>query len=324
MKGPKTCSPFPGQFLCRPQDDELDTSASPVFCDVTKVGTSQFSLEECPDLSGKVAVITSGSQGIGFGVAHTLLKNSIAKVYIISTTKDAFDGARRTCDLSDWRRTKQVAETIRHDTDRLDILVNNSGRGVMAPALTDYGVDRHMAINHFGHAVLTSNLLPLLKQTAEQGNVPKDTQFVSLGEINRYAGPNGQYGRSKLASLLYTRYFDRNVTQNGHPNMLMNATHPGFVRTKRSTKDIHEPYSIAGYAMSHVVDPFKKDQVEGAVPTLFAVTMADAGGQYLCPPATPESASELAQSDELMENLMNLNEKMWSAERRGGEAVVAI
>ena len=238
----------------------------------SKVGTSQFSLEECPDLSGKVAVITGGSQGIGFGVAHTLLKNNIAKVYIISTTEDVFDGAQkaiagelgqdkadrmawRQCDLSDWRRTKQVAETIRHDTDRLDILVNNSGRGIMDAALTDYGVDRHMAVNHFGHAVLTSCLLPLLKQTAERGNVvrisnqssnahrgaPKDTQFASLDEINRDAGPNAQYGRSKLATLLYTRYFDRNVTQNGHPNVLMNATHPGFVRTKQSTQDIHQP-----------------------------------------------------------------------------------
>lgn len=302
----------------------------------------------------------------------------MSKVYIIFTTKDVFDEARRTvadelgqdkadrmtwmqCDLSDWRRTKQVTETIRHDTDRLDILVNNNGRGFMAPALTDYGVDRHMAVNHFGHAVLTSCLLPLLKQTADQGNVvrisnqssnarqgaPKDTQFANLGEINRDAGPNGQYGRSKLASLLYTRYFDRNFTQNGHPNVLMNATHPGFVRTKQSTKTsasrkaLHPPpslvprcdraehcvgdcrYPIAGYAMSHVVDPFKKDHFEGAVPTVFAVTMADAGGQYLCAPATPERASELAQSDELMENLMNLTRNVVS-EKTGGEAVVAV
>lgn len=82
-------------------------------------------------------------------------------------------------------------------------------------------------------------------------------------------------------------------------------------------------YPIAGYAMSHVVDPFKKDQFEGAVPTVFAVTMADAGGQYLCAPATPERASELAQSDELMENLMNLTRNVVS-EKTGGEAVVAV
>jgi NAD(P)-dependent dehydrogenase (short-subunit alcohol dehydrogenase family) len=130
------------------------------------------------------------------------------------------------CDLSDWKKTKQVAETIAKDTGRLDIMVNNSGRGIMTPQLTDYGVDLHMAINHMGHVVLTNYLLPLMKKTAEDGNVvrisnqssnlhrtvPSDTKFASLDEINRDSGPNGQYGRSKLASLLYTRYFDRNVT----------------------------------------------------------------------------------------------------------------
>ena len=75
--------------------------------------------------------------------------------------------------------------------------------------------------------------------------------------------------------------------------------------------------------MSHAVDPFKKDQFEGAVPTVFAVTMAKEGGQYLCAPATPETASELAQSDVLMENLMELTRSLVS-EKTGGEAVVAV
>jgi len=160
------------------------------------------------------------------------------------------------CDLSDWTRTMHVAQAIEKDTDRLDILVNNSGRGIMTPQQTDYGVDKHMAINHVGHVVLTSYLLPMMKKTAEGGDVvrisnqssnlhrmaPQDTKFASLDEINQDSGPNGQYGRSKLANLLYTRYFDRNVTQKGHPNVLINATHPGFVSTKQSKKDIHEPY----------------------------------------------------------------------------------
>jgi NAD(P)-dependent dehydrogenase (short-subunit alcohol dehydrogenase family) len=159
------------------------------------------------------------------------------------------------CDLSDWRKVKEVAEEIAADTDRLDILVNNSGRGIMTAQLTDCGVDRHMAINHIGHVILTSYLLPLMKKTAERGEIvrisnqssnmhsaaPGDTRFESLEEINRDSGPNGQYGRSKLAGLLYTRWFDQNVTQKGHPNVLMNATHPGFVSTKQSTEDIHEP-----------------------------------------------------------------------------------
>ena len=159
------------------------------------------------------------------------------------------------CDLTDWKQTKDVAEQIKKNTDRLDILVNNAGRGIMTYQLTDYGVDRHMALNHMGHVVLTSHLLPLMKKTAESGNTvrianqasnahqasPSDTKFESLEELNQDLGPNGQYGRSKLASILYARYFNRKVTQNGHPNVLMNASHPGFVSTKMSKEDIHEP-----------------------------------------------------------------------------------
>lgn len=220
-----------------------------------------------------MAVVTGGSQGIGYGVTHTLLKNGIAKVFILSTTEEAVKGAKeaiakemgqqyadrtvwKQCDLGDWHRTVEVAEEIKKETDRLDILVNNAGRGVMTYQLTDYGVDRHMAVNHMGHVALTSHLLPLLKETAKKGNVvrivnqssnlheqtPKETRFDSLDELNTDLGAKAQYARSKLAAILYSRYFDRKVTQAGNPNVLMNASYPGFVSTKMSKEDIHEPF----------------------------------------------------------------------------------
>lgn len=221
-----------------------------------------------------MAVVTGGTQGIGYAIAHTLLKNNIAKIYLLSVSKDGADLAKEAftkefgkeisdrmiwirCDLSDWAHVKRVANFIANDNnDRLDILACNAGRGIMTAELTDYGVDRHMAVNHMGHVVLTSHLLPLMQETAKNGNIvrisnqssnlhtaaPPDTKFASLDEINADAGPNGQYGRSKLAAILYSRYFDRNVTKNGHPYVLMNATHPGVVTTKQSTKDIHEPW----------------------------------------------------------------------------------
>lgn len=58
--------------------------------------------------------------------------------------------------------------------------------------------------------------------------------------------------------------------------------------------------------MSHGLEPFKKDQFEGAVPTVYAVTMTDKSGQYICAPAIPETGSELSQSEELADNLMEL------------------
>ena len=99
---------------------------------------------------------------------------------------------------------------------------------------------------------------------------PKDFKFSSLEEINKDHGPMAQYGISKLAAILYAKYLNKHITSK-NPNVLANATHPGFVKTKMSEEDIHEPYPLAGYGMSVLMSPFKKDQFEGALPTLFAI-----------------------------------------------------
>ena len=51
----------------------------------------QFSIEEVPDLSGKVAVVTGGSEGIGYGVTHTFLSRNIQHIYILSLSQEVVD-----------------------------------------------------------------------------------------------------------------------------------------------------------------------------------------------------------------------------------------
>ena len=178
-------------------------------------------------------------------------------------------------------------------------------------------------MNHMAHVILTSHLLPLMKKTASSGNTvrivhlasnahqatTKDTKFESLDELNRDLGPNGNYGRSKLASILYARYLDKHLTS-AHSNILANATHPGFVSTKMSKEDIHEPFPLGGYAMSVGMEAFKKDQFQGAVSTVFAATKTEKSGQYICPPAVPEAGSAQSQDEQLGENLMKLTREI--------------
>lgn len=189
------------------------------------------------------------------------------------------------CDLGDWSKIAAAAKQVTDATDRLDVLVNNAGRGIMTYELTDFGVERHMAVNVFGHAILTSHLLPLLKSTATGGDVvritnqssnlheqaPSDVKFASLDELNTDLGfafgPAVHYGRSKLAVILYSRYLARHLSKE-YPKILVNATHPGVVDTDMSQNDIHEPYPLAGYGMSVLAAPFKKNQFEGALSTL--------------------------------------------------------
>lgn len=105
------------------------------------LSTHQFTLDEVPDLDGKVAVVTGGSEGIGFGCTYTLLKHNVAKVFVLAPRKEVMDGAIDVfakelgqdkadrvefiqTDLMDWPQVAQVAEQIKKKTDRLDILIN--------------------------------------------------------------------------------------------------------------------------------------------------------------------------------------------------------
>ena len=152
-------------------------------------GDERFTLDEVPDLSGKVALVTGGSEGIGFGCTHTLIKHGISKLFILSMREEVIDEAFKAideefgagtskkivwlqCDLSDWEAVTKTASKIRDQTDRLDILLNSAARGIMTQQFAPTnGIDLHMAGNHIGHVVLTSHLLPLLKKTAESNTV---------------------------------------------------------------------------------------------------------------------------------------------------------
>jgi len=308
----------------------------------------QFSLDEVPDLTGKVAIVTGGSEGIGYGCTHTLLNHNISKLFILSISQEVVDGALNSisqeigpeaarkviwlkCDMGEWKNVAKTAEEIISQTERIDILICNAGRGIMTSQITDYGVDRHMAVNHFGHVILASHLMPLMKKTAEKGDVvrivtlgsnahqatPSDCKFESLEELNTDLGPNGQYGRSKLAQMLYVKFLNKHLTQGKEPRILANTVHPGFVDTKMSQEDIHEPYPLGGYAMSVGMKPLKKDQWQGCVSAVFAATKTERSGEYICPPAVPEKGNDLFQRDDLAESLMALTrnvvkEKMYT------------
>jgi hypothetical protein len=91
---------------------------------------------------------------------------------------------------------------------------------------------------------------------------------------------------------------------------------PGVVSSTMSKDDILEPYPLAGYAMRVGLDPFKKDQFQGCAPTMYATTVTDKSGQYICPPAVPEAGSALAQDEELADRLMELTRKVITEKTR--------
>lgn len=224
------------------------------------------------------------------------------------------------CDLSDWTQTAKVANDIASQTDRIDILINGAARGIMTRQLAPTnGIDLHMALNHMGHVVLTSHLLPKLKETAENGDyvrivnissnihesAPAETEFASVEELNRDYGPNAQYGRAKLANLLHAKWLNKHLKPS-HPKIIVNAIHPGIVDTAQTNVHIHEAFPLMGYGMSVGLKPFRKTQFQGCVSTMYAATIPTEGGQYIAPPKIVERGSDKANDMELAERLMKL------------------
>jgi 3-oxoacyl-[acyl-carrier protein] reductase len=115
------------------------------------------------NLTGKVAIVTGGTRGIGFGIARALLQDG-ATVVITGTRQNTIDSAVRDLQQAatggavegaraDVRNYREVEELMAGASQRhggLDILINNAGVGVFRP-VADMSVDEW-------HAVIDTNL----------------------------------------------------------------------------------------------------------------------------------------------------------------------
>ncbi|GAB0118611.1 GolD/DthD family dehydrogenase [Acidisoma sp. 7E03] len=98
-------------------------------------------LEQAYDLSGQVALVTGGARGIGLSIA-TLLAEQGARVVLVDSNPDVAsvaEGLGEGCfglvvDVRDAAAVEAVVAEIHGRTGRIDILVNNVGVGVVAPA----------------------------------------------------------------------------------------------------------------------------------------------------------------------------------------------
>lgn len=64
--------------------------------------------------------------------------------------------------------------------------------------------------------------------------------------------------------------------------------------------------------MSVLLEPFKKDQFQGAVSMMYIATTTEESGQYVCPPCVPEPGSEQSQDAALGDRLMELTRSLVS------------
>ncbi len=183
------------------------------------------------DLTGKVAIVTGSTRGIGKGIAQAF---SQAGASVIVSSESAEDTERVAnaigahgipCDVTDEAALEALVEGAVSRFGGLDILVCNAGITGKSgsSALEDF--DRVMAINLRSQVALTSIALPYI--SARKGVVILIASISSIrgnGAINAYA-----YAKAGVAQLA------RNLAvQWGPKGVRANAISPGLIRTELS------------------------------------------------------------------------------------------
>lgn len=209
-----------------------------------------WTVDDIPDLSEQVAVVTGANSGIGFAVADELAKRGAITVLACrnphrgETAAAAIRAASPTAtvrvmrlDLGSLDSIRQFAAEVQCTFSRLDLLINNAGVMFSPRTTTEDGFEITIGINHLGHFALTGHLIGLLNATPEARIVTvtslahakgRTDTTAWLGARRRSHGPGRVYADSKLANLLFALELHRRLTGTTTRSL---AAHPGGAPT---------------------------------------------------------------------------------------------
>ena len=203
-----------------------------------------------PDLSGKRAVVTGASDGMGLGMATWLaaagaevilpVRNQRKGTSAIAEIKKAVRGADvslRSLDLSSLESVAALGATLRAEGRPIQVLINNAG--VMTPPerqTTVDGFELQFGTNHLGHFALVGQLLPLLREgrarVTSQISIAARRGSINWDDLNWERSYDGMraYRQSKIAFGLFGLELDRRSKAHGW-GITSNLSHPGVAPT---------------------------------------------------------------------------------------------
>jgi NAD(P)-dependent dehydrogenase (short-subunit alcohol dehydrogenase family) len=257
-----------------------------------------------PDQTGRAAVVTGASSGIGLETARVLAARGARVVLACRDLSKAGDGAARIgaavphadldvipVDLASLRSVRKAAGELRSAYDGIDLLICNGG--IMEPpyAKTEDGFELTFATNHLGHFALTGLLLDRLLTTegsrvvtvSSEGHARGVMNFDDLQSEKSYR-PDQAYYQSKLANLLFTYELDRRLRSAGAQTLAL-AAHPGIVLTNLYRTRSKLERAALGPRLRLLNSWLVQSVQMGALATLRAATDASAGGgEFYGPP----------------------------------------
>lgn len=260
-----------------------------------------WSLDDMPAQTGRVVLITGATNGLGKQAAMAFGAKG-ATVIVTGRNRERGEqvasqlpsAAFEQLDLASLANVREFAARVLVKYPRIDILVANAGIS-MPPTLqrSPDGFEVQMAVNYFGHFVLTAALMPALTAASARvvtvSSVAANRGKVDIDDLNGEKGytPMKYYALSKLATILFAQELNRRSRQKGW-NIEALSAHPGFSRTNlgHAGPQIGATGKINWVGLSTtILGPlFAQSAAAGTLPTLYAATAPEAkGGMYIGP-----------------------------------------
>jgi NAD(P)-dependent dehydrogenase (short-subunit alcohol dehydrogenase family) len=301
----------------------------------------EWTLADIPSQSGKLALVTGGTGGLGLESARVLAR---AGAEVVLTGRNDAKGAEaivkirnqspsakveyQRCDLANLAAVRDFVRRFADTHQALDLLINNAGvMAIPRRETTADGFEMQFGVNYLAHFALTAQLLPLLRTVAGArvvglSSLAHRTGMIDFGDLQgeRFYNPWKAYGQSKLAMLMFALELQRR-SDSARWNLTSIAAHPGWSRTDlfSSGPGRSSLFSIA----SQFAAPFLSQPAEaGALPILFAATDSKArGGGYYGPggfseltgPPTKASIMIQARDSAAAKRLWDISETLTGA-----------
>ena len=251
-----------------------------------------WTTNDIPDLSGKLAIVTGATGGLGLETALVLASKG-AEVVLAARNPDKGAEAERLIrarhpaanvrfDLLDLGDLASVAAFADRDLAAgrpIDILVNNAGiMAVPTRQTTVDGFELQFGTNYLSHFALTGRLLPLLTQAQARviqlSSVAHRRGHIRLDDLNSTTGysPWSVYQQSKLAMLMFAIELQRRSDAQGW-GLTSVAAHPGFARTDLITNGHAGKPGLFARGARLLEGVLSHSAADGALPILMAATL---------------------------------------------------
>ncbi len=226
------------------------------------------------DLTGKVALVTGASSGLGVQFAKALAGQG-ANIAIIARRVEKLEAVKAEieqefgvevlalpCDVLDVAGIKQTVAAIKERFGRIDILINNAGTARVAPAEEQSDDD--------WKAVIDTNLNAVYYVAREVGKVMKEQQYgkvVNIGSLHSAVSITGfgisAYCASKGGVLMLTKDLAAEWAQYG---ITVNAIGPAYFPSEMTNSSLGDENFLALIKASNPMGrPGRTGELDGAI-----------------------------------------------------------